>query len=56
MSKAKPMVLGSAIIWFAIFIHYSFAYGTAKNVVPAFQSKALVIVQPTQAISKRGVW
>jgi Na+/H+ antiporter NhaD/arsenite permease-like protein len=38
MSKAKPMVLGSAIIWFAIFIHYSFAYGTAKNVVPAFQS------------------
>jgi Na+/H+ antiporter NhaD/arsenite permease-like protein len=38
MSKAKPMVLGSAIIWFAIFIHYSLVYGTAKNVVPAFQS------------------
>jgi len=38
MSKAKPMVLGSAIIWFAIFIYYSYAYGTAKYVVPAFQS------------------
>jgi Na+/H+ antiporter NhaD/arsenite permease-like protein len=38
MSKAKPMVLGSAIIWFAIFIYFSFAYGTAKNVAVIFQS------------------
>jgi Na+/H+ antiporter NhaD/arsenite permease-like protein len=38
LSKAKPMVLGSAIIWFAIFIYYSSIYGTAKNVTIAFQS------------------
>jgi Na+/H+ antiporter NhaD/arsenite permease-like protein len=38
MSKAKPMVLGSALIWFAIFIYYSLTYGTAKNVAPIFQS------------------
>lgn len=38
MSKAKPMVLGSAIIWFAIFIYYSMLYGTAKNVAVIFQS------------------
>ncbi|MFZ2726860.1 MAG: sodium:proton antiporter NhaD [Methylococcaceae bacterium] len=38
MSKAKPMVLGSAIIWFAIFIYYSLQFGTAKNVASIFQS------------------
>ncbi len=38
MSKAKPMVLGSALIWFAIFIYYSTLYGTAKNVAAVFQS------------------
>ena len=38
MSKAKPMVLGSAIIWFAIFIYYSVTFGSAKNVAPIFQS------------------
>jgi Na+/H+ antiporter NhaD/arsenite permease-like protein len=38
LSKAKPMVLGSAIIWFAIFAYYSAAYGTAKNIIPVFQS------------------
>jgi len=38
LSKAKPMVLGSAIIWFAIFIYYAYTYGTAKNVAPVFQS------------------
>jgi hypothetical protein len=37
MSKAKPMVLGSAIIWFAIFIYFSVQYGTAKNVAANFQ-------------------
>lgn len=38
MSKAKPMVLGSALIWFAIFIYFSWQYGSAKNVAAAFQS------------------
>jgi len=38
MSKAKPMVLGSAIIWFAIFIYYAVVYGSAKNVALVFQS------------------
>ncbi|MDD5036351.1 MAG: sodium:proton antiporter NhaD [Methylococcaceae bacterium] len=38
LSKAKPMVLGSALIWFTIFIYYSCAYGSAKNVAPIFQS------------------
>jgi heme/copper-type cytochrome/quinol oxidase subunit 4 len=38
LSKAKPMVLGSALIWFAIFIYYQYTYGTAKNVAPVFQS------------------
>jgi hypothetical protein len=38
MSKAKPMVLASGIIWFAIFIYYSAEYGTAKNVAVIFQS------------------
>lgn len=38
MSKAKPMVLGSGIIWFAIFIYYRLEYGSAKNVALAFQS------------------
>lgn len=38
MSKAKPMVLGSGIIWFSIFIYYSLEFGSAKNVAVAFQS------------------
>jgi heme/copper-type cytochrome/quinol oxidase subunit 4 len=38
LSKAKPMVLGSALIWLAIFVYYSVAYGTAKNVAAGFQS------------------
>jgi len=38
MSKAKPMVLGSALIWFAIFIYFSLQFGTAKNVAVVFQS------------------
>ncbi|ASF48032.1 sodium:proton antiporter NhaD [Methylovulum psychrotolerans] len=38
MSKAKPMVLGSALIWFAIFMYYSSEYGTAKHVAVVFQS------------------
>ncbi len=38
LSKAKPMVLGSAIIWLAIFVFYKVEYGIAKNVAVAFQS------------------
>ena len=38
LSKAKPMVLGSALIWFSIFIYYSVEFGTAKNVASVFQS------------------
>ncbi|MGZ5054024.1 MAG: sodium:proton antiporter NhaD [Methylobacter sp.] len=38
LSKAKPMVLGSALIWLAIFVFYSMEYGTAKNVAPVLQS------------------
>jgi len=38
LSKAKPMVLGSALIWFAIFVYYSVEYGTAKNIATVFQS------------------
>ncbi len=37
MSKAKPMVFGSALIWLAIFVYYSVVYGTAKNVAVGFQ-------------------
>jgi len=38
LSKAKPMVLGSALIWLSIFIYYSLEFGTAKNVAVSFQS------------------
>jgi len=38
LSKAKPMVLGSALIWGSIFVYYSMEYGTAKNVAVVFQS------------------
>jgi Na+/H+ antiporter NhaD/arsenite permease-like protein len=38
MSKAKPMVLGSALIWFVIFFHYYATYGTAETAVVSFKS------------------
>lgn len=38
MSKAKPMVLGSGLIWFLIFLYYTLNYGTADNVATIFQS------------------
>jgi len=41
LSKAKPMVLGSALIWFAIFIYYSYTTGSAKNVAVVFQSNLM---------------
>jgi len=31
LSKAKPMVLGSALIWLSIFVYYSVEFGSAKN-------------------------
>ncbi|MDN3510046.1 MAG: sodium:proton antiporter NhaD [Candidatus Jettenia sp.] len=45
MSKAKPMVLGSAIIWFAIFFYYSLAYRTTKNVSVVFQSNLTIYAE-----------
>ena len=38
MCKAKPMLLGSALIWFAIFIYYWAVYNTTEPVIPAFES------------------
>ncbi len=38
LSKAKPMVLGSALIWGSIFVYYSMEYGSAKNVAVVFQN------------------
>ncbi|WP_347989191.1 sodium:proton antiporter NhaD [Methylomonas sp. AM2-LC] len=38
LSKAKPMVLGSALIWFAIFVYYYLHFGHAKNVAAIFQT------------------
>ncbi|EIC31280.1 sodium:proton antiporter NhaD [Methylomicrobium album] len=45
LSKAKPMVLGSVLIWFAIFIYYSTSYGTAKEIVPIFQSNLMAYAE-----------
>ncbi|UZR29999.1 sodium:proton antiporter NhaD [Methylococcus mesophilus] len=45
MSKAKPMVLGSALMWFIIFVYYSVETGTAKNVTPAFQSNLMAYAE-----------
>jgi Na+/H+ antiporter NhaD/arsenite permease-like protein len=45
LSKAKPMVLGSVLIWFAIFIHYSTSYGAAKEIVPIFQSNLMAYAE-----------
>jgi heme/copper-type cytochrome/quinol oxidase subunit 4 len=40
MSKAKPMVFGSALICLDIFVYYCVVYGTAKNVAVGFQSNS----------------
>ncbi len=45
LSKAKPMVLGSAIIWFAIFVYYSLVFGTAKNIASVFQSNLMAYAE-----------
>jgi len=38
MCKAKPMLLGSGLIWFAIFIYYWAVFDTTSPVIPAFES------------------
>jgi len=38
LSKAKPMVMGSALIWGSIFMYYSVQYGSAKDVAVVFQN------------------
>ena len=41
LSKAKPMVLGSALIWLGIFIYYKVEFGNAKDVALVFQSNLM---------------
>ena len=41
LSKAKPMVLGSALIWLAIFVYYKVEFGSAKNVAIVFQTNLM---------------
>jgi len=45
MSKAKPMVLGSALIWFAIFICYFLIRGSSKSVSAGFESNLMAYVE-----------
>lgn len=45
MSKAKPMVLGSALIWFAIFIYYHQVHGNSKMVAAGFESNLMAYVE-----------
>jgi Na+/H+ antiporter NhaD/arsenite permease-like protein len=45
MSKAKPMVLGSALIWFAIFIYYYLAHGQSKFVSTGFETNLMAYVE-----------
>jgi len=66
MSKAKPMVLGSALIWFSIFIYYSLTTGSAKAAGIAFQSNStayaelflFIMVSMTylNAMTERGIF
>lgn len=45
MSKAKPMVLGSALIWFAIFMYYYLVHGHSKTVSSGFESNLMAYVE-----------
>ncbi len=45
MSKAKPMILGSALIWFAIFIYYALTYGSGKNVADVFEKNLMAYAE-----------
>lgn len=38
MSKAKPMVLGAGLIWFAIFIEHTFRTGSGHDMVAIFET------------------
>ena len=44
LRKSKPMVLGSAIIWFAICIYYAL-HGEAKVAAVAFESNLLAYIE-----------
>jgi Na+/H+ antiporter NhaD/arsenite permease-like protein len=44
LRKSKPMVLGSAIVWFAICIYYAL-HGEAKTAAIAFESNLLAYVE-----------
>ncbi|MGD0960997.1 MAG: sodium:proton antiporter NhaD [Methylomonas sp.] len=45
MSKAKPMVLGSALVWFSIFIYYYTVHGSPKTVTAGFESNLMAYVE-----------
>ncbi|CAA9892845.1 Na(+)/H(+) antiporter NhaD [Candidatus Methylobacter favarea] len=44
LRKSKPMVLGSAVVWFAICIHYALQ-GEAKAAAIAFESNLLAYIE-----------
>ncbi|MCX7097563.1 MAG: sodium:proton antiporter NhaD [Methylococcales bacterium] len=44
LSKSKPMVLGSALVWFAICIYYAL-HGQAKVAAVAFESNLLAYIE-----------
>lgn len=44
LEKSKPMVLGSALVWFAICIYYA-AHGEAKVAAVAFESNLLAYIE-----------
>lgn len=44
LRKSKPMVLGAALVWFAICIHYA-THGQAITAVQAFESNLLAYVE-----------
>jgi Na+/H+ antiporter NhaD/arsenite permease-like protein len=45
LSKAKPMVLGSALIWFAIYIYYAHIHESPKVVTGGFESNLMAYVE-----------
>ncbi|WP_262966111.1 hypothetical protein [Methylobacter psychrophilus] len=44
LRKSKPMVLGSALVWFAICIYYAW-HGEAKVAAVAFESNLLAYIE-----------
>ena len=45
MSKAKPMVLGAGLIWFAIFIYFYLIHSSSKVVAAGFESNLMAYVE-----------